>query len=94
MNRDPVDARPPCSEPRCEADAEFFGYDAGDAEWRPICDPHARHRHASLELHAWLESGYMKPVELGEPDGEPPEPRTERASEFRAAVEDAMDWAD
>lgn len=92
MNRD-VDDAPACGEPGCEADAAFFGYDAEDGEWRPICAPHARHRHASLELHAWLESGYLKPVELGEPDGEPAEPRTERASEFRVAVEDAMGWS-
>lgn len=86
--------RPPCSTADCEVPAAFWAYEPEPGRWRPICERHARRRHPSLEVGAWLESGYMTPVELGRPDGPPGEPRGARAAAFRAAVDEAMGWAD
>lgn len=96
MDRDrgPVDPPPQCSKSGCGGDATFFVYDAESREWRAICPPHARQFHPSLEVHAWLESGYMKPVESGNPEGPPPEPRSEREEAFRAVVEETMGWSE
>lgn len=95
MGRDhsTADASPECSESGCVDDAAFFVYSSETKDWRPICDPHARHLHPSLEVHAWLESGYMKPVEMGKPEGDPPGPRGGRAEAFRAEVEKVMGWS-
>lgn len=88
-----ADVLPECSESDCGDDAAFFVYAAESEGWRPICDPHARQIHPSLEIHAWLESGYMKPVERGAPGGPPPDPRDGREEAFRNLVADAMGWA-
>ena len=85
--------RPICSEDGCENDADFYLYDADSVGWRPICASHARRVHLSLEIHAWLESGYMKPIELGEPTGPPAEPSGGRAAAFREMVEETMGWS-
>lgn len=77
----------------CERDADFFVYEAPSEGWSAVCTPHVRHRHASLELQAWLESGYLKPAELGRPDGPPPPPPTERGRLFRNEVEETMGWS-
>lgn len=82
-----------CSESGCASAADFFVYGADSGDWRAICTPHARHLHPSLEVHAWLESGYMKPAELGRPDGAPPEPRSGRGEAFRTVVEETMGWS-
>lgn len=80
-----------CAEPGCRSDASFWLYGPDVDRWRPICDRHARHVHPSLEVQAWLESGYMSPVELGRPDGPPGQPEHRRAAAFRAAIEDVLD---
>lgn len=87
-----ADAYPECATSGCGDDAAFFVYDADAGEWRPICARHARQLHPSLEVHAWLASGYLKPVELGRPEAPPAEPRGGRAAAFRAEVEATMGW--
>lgn len=92
--RDRPDAPPGCSEPGCGDDAAFFVYDAEPGDWRPVCDSHARRLHPSLEVGAWLESGYMRPVEVGPPDGPPSDPRGGRAKAFRGEIEETMGWSE
>lgn len=83
---------PACSTAGCGSDASFYLYEPDEGGWRPVCTPHARRRHPSLEVHAWLESGYLKPVELGMPSDPPGDPATARAAAFRAEVEGTMGW--
>lgn len=83
----------PCAEPGCGAAAAFRLYDPGDERWSPVCERHALAVHPSLELGALLESGYLKPVELGPPEGPPGEPRTARGEAFREAVEELLGWS-
>lgn len=58
-----------------------------------MCEQHALAVHPSLEIGALLESGYLRPVEVGEPDGPPDEPRTARAAAFREEVEGLTGWS-
>lgn len=88
------EAPPACDEPGCGRDAAFWWYDGGHDEWAALCDVHARHRHPSIEVRAWLESGYMRPVELGRPDGPPAEPELERGRAFRAEIDALLDRSD
>lgn len=83
---------PECTEPGCAADAAYWLYSVPRATWHPICRKHAELLHPSLEIHAWLTSGYLKPIELPEPTGYPEEPAEDRAKEFRAIVTDTMHW--
>lgn len=80
--------------PTCVACAEpgsFWSYDAAAKRWEPYCKRHLRTRHPSLEVAAWLESGYARPIEVDpEPPGEPELPRT---AHFRVMVEEAMGWS-
>lgn len=76
---------------QCEAAAEFWLYDRTDGAWRPLCERHVVRRHPSIELHAWLESGYAKPIELDRPAGPPSPPRHGRGVAFRALVEDVLE---
>lgn len=78
---------PPCC--RCEAAADFWLYRSGD--WQPRCERHVVHAHPSIELRAWLESGYAKPVERGRPEGPPADPAHGRAAAFRELVEGILD---
>lgn len=80
-----------CDEPGCGRDGSFWWYDRDGDEWSPVCDVHARHRHPSVEVRAWLESGYMRPIELGRPEGPPPEPGLERGRAFREAIDALLD---
>lgn len=93
MTRSPD--RPPgeagCGVADCRRSASFWIYEPDAGEWSPVCQPHAEQRHPSLEIHAWLESGYMKPIELGEPTAPPQAPRG-RSAAFRELVEEAMGW--
>ncbi len=74
----------------CETPGDFWSYDASTAQWEPYCERHLRTRHPSLEIAAWLESGYARPIELDRaPPGEPGLPRTVH---FREMVEAAMGW--
>lgn len=91
MDPDPL---PACSAPDCAADASFYVYADDAGAWQPVCPPHARRYHPSLEVHVWLESGYMTPAELGRPDGPPEPPPGDRARTFRATVEEAMGWTE
>jgi hypothetical protein len=88
------DASAACSNPRCERDAAFRVYDRDRGRWRPICLPHAERLHPSLEIQVWLESGYMRPIELGIPDGPPGEPDRVRGAAFRDEVERLMGWSE
>lgn len=82
-----------CREAGCGSDAAFRLYDPGRAAWRPVCEQHALAVHPSLEIGALLESGYLRPVEVGEPDGPPGEPGTARAAAFREEVEALTGWS-
>lgn len=83
--------RPPCSRRDCDTAADFRLYHPEDG-WRPICERHAVSLHPSLEVHAWLESGYLRPIELAVPEGPPAEPADERTAAFRELVEEAIGW--
>lgn len=93
-DRPDEEAPPACAEPGCGRDGSFWWYDSDGGAWRPVCGIHARHRHPSLEVHAWLESGYMRPIELERPDGPPPEPEVERGRVFREEVDALLDRSD
>lgn len=80
-----------CGAADCGAAAGFRFYDRDADAWRPLCERHALAIHPSLELHALLESGYLRPVEVGEPDGPPTDPPTDRGRAFREAVEELLD---
>ncbi len=84
---------PGCGEPGCDQAADFRLYDPELGAWTPVCRQHALEVHLSLEIGALLESGYLKPVELGEPDGPPGEPATARAAAFREEVEKLTGWS-
>lgn len=81
-----------CTREDCDHDADFWLYHPGDDRWRQLCDRHTLQLHPSIEVNAWLESGYAKPVELGRPEGQPASPRDGRPAEFREIVDRAMDW--
>lgn len=87
------DRLPPCSEAGCDITAAFWLYDPRAGSWRPICDRHARHAHPSIEVRVWLESGYMTPAELGEPDGPPAEPSGGRQTAFRSIIDETIGWS-
>lgn len=87
------DELPPCAEADCGRDASFWRYDRDDDRWHPVCAHHAEHLHPSLEVHAWLVSGYMRPIERGRPEGPPPEPAVERGRAFREEVDALMGWS-
>ena len=82
-----------CSTAGCGADAEFRLYDPEADGWTPICRQHALEVHLSLEIGALLESGYLRPIEVGEPEGPPGEPGTARAAAFREEVEALTGWS-
>lgn len=82
-----------CDELACERAAAFRLYDPEAGEWSPICEQHALEVHLSLEIGALLESGYLKPVEVGAPDGPPGEAGTARAAAFREEVEALTGWS-
>lgn len=83
----------PCRDVDCESSASFRLYEAEGGTWRPVCEQHALAVHPSLEIGVLLESGYLRPVEVGEPDGPPGEPRTARAAAFREEVEALTGWS-
>lgn len=83
---------PVCNEPGCAGDAAYWLYSVPRATWLPICQKHAELLHPSLEIHAWLTSGYLKPIELPKPTAPPVAPDEERAKDFRALVTDTMNW--
>lgn len=87
------DGRPNCAGEDCGLEAAFWWYD-GAGLWWPVCDRHAQHLHPSLEVHAWLESGYMRPVERGQPAGEPAEPSVSRGRAFRDAIDELLGWGE
>lgn len=83
-----------CSTDECSGAAAFYVFRPPTRTWRPLCAEHLRDLHPSLERTAWLESGYARPVELGEPDEPPPVPPTDRAGAFREIVDGAMGWSE
>lgn len=86
--------QPSCAETDCDRDSSFWAYDAETQGWEPTCRYHAQDRHPSLEIGAWLESGYLKPIELGEPSGPPEQPASQRAVRFRAEIKQLMEWGE
>lgn len=82
---------PPCTGSGCDSDADFWVYDSDEDGWQPVCSQHTVQLHPSLEVRAWLESGYASPIELGRPDG-PSQPPAGRPTAFREMVERAMGW--
>lgn len=88
------DARPPCSRQGCEEAADFWLYHREDGRWRSTCERHTVYRHPSIEVNAWLESGYGKPIELDRPEGPPAAPPGGRAAAFRDIVDEAMGWSE
>lgn len=92
MSDDP--ARPiDCREADCERAAAFRLYDPDIGAWSPVCRQHALAVHLSVEIGALLESGYLRPIEVGEPTGPPGEPATARAAAFRDEVEALTGWS-
>lgn len=79
---------------RCEATAAFVVYEPVNDVWRALCEQHTRTLHPSLEVKAWLESRYAKPIEFGHPETPPDEPVGGRASAFRELVDSTMNWDD
>lgn len=75
---------------RCDATAEFWLYRPDEPAWRPLCERHVVGLHPSLELHAWLASGYAKPAELGRPRGTPAEPESGRGAAFREIIDETL----
>lgn len=84
---------PACGIAGCSTDAAFRFFDRDADAWTPRCERHALEIHPSLELHALLESGYLRPVEVGPPDGPPGPPVTPRGAAFRETVEELLDWS-
>ena len=85
--------REPCTRPDCPRAGDLWVYHASENRWHPLCERHTRRLHPSLEITAWLESGYARPVELGRPADTPPTPPSDRAAAFREIVDHAMGWA-
>lgn len=81
-----------CRNSTCSRDAEFWCYVAPRGAWEAICHTHAEQLHPSTEIKTWLFSGYMKPIELGRPDGPPGAPETGREAAFRAEIDGVMNW--
>ena len=82
-----------CGEPGCGRGSDFRLFDPEAGSWTPVCRQHALEVHLSLEIGALLESGYLRPVELGEPEGPPGPPATARAAAFREEVEALTGWS-
>lgn len=92
MSGDHADADaddPPCRQ--CGDPAAFWLSRPDEPAWRALCERHVVHAHPSIELRAWLESGYARPIEVGRPAGPPDEPRHGRAAAFRELVEEVLD---
>lgn len=89
----PIDG-PECGTAECREPAGFWLFHVPADEWRPLCPRHLREVHPSVEIRAWLESGYAKPAELGRPESPPSAPAGGRARGFRSLVDDALDWDD
>ncbi len=85
---------PGCTRQECPRAAGFWLYQCDSDGWEPLCERHTRDRHPSLEIHAWLESGYAKPVELAKPTNPPTTPQDPRTAAFRDLVTDAMNWTE
>lgn len=84
------DTEPPPTCRRCDASAEFWLYRPDDPGWRPLCKRHVVHLHPSIELRAWLASGYAKPTELGRPRGPPTEPVDGRGAALREVIDEVL----
>lgn len=83
-----------CTRHRCGGDADFWFYHPLEECWRPFCERHTLQRHPSIEINAWLESGYARPVELGTPVEPPTTPSDDRTAAFRDLVDRAMGWVE
>lgn len=88
------DERLVCGTSGCEESADFWQYTPTDDQWGPYCSRHLIHLHPSIELKAWLESGYARPAERGKPNSPPPSPQGGRVTAFRNLIETTVDWTD
>lgn len=84
--------QPPCGADGCTEPAAFYVFDGVAGDWRPRCGVHTEQLHPSLEVHAWQAAGFLKPVELGRPQGSPSDPASDRAEHFRREVRRVMGW--
>lgn len=93
-NSTPDAPGPACSRRDCDAAADFWLYRPGGDRWRPLCERHVVHLHPSIEVNAWLESCYAKPIELDRPEGPPGVPPGGRGAAFRELVDETMGWTE
>ena len=82
----------PTNEPACVVDGcarspAFWIWPPATTTWEPVCSVHLRIAHPSLERKVWLESGYARPIERGQPTEPPTDPATARAAAFRELLE-------
>lgn len=82
-----------CTGQHCDLSAAFWLYHPVEDRWRPLCERHTLQLHPSIEINAWLESGYAKPIELDPPNEPPATPRDGRTAAFREIVDRAMGWS-
>lgn len=80
-----------CARRSCAREADLWVYHPIEGRWRSLCERHVLELHPSLEVNAWLESGYARPAELGPPDGVPSPPDDERTAAFRELVDEALE---
>lgn len=83
---------PVCHVSGCANESDFWVYQPEQAQWESVCRRHLIELHPSLEVKAWLESNFAKPIELDRPSSPPDAPKTARATAFREIVETAMEW--
>ena len=81
----------PCAHHSCAREADLWMYHPVEERCRSLCERHVLELHPSLEVNAWLESGYARPAELGPPDGVPSPPDDERTAAFRKLVDEALE---
>lgn len=93
LDEHPVEPDEVCETRPCERPVAFWAYNGETERWRPSCEHHLRAQHPSLEVAAWLESGYAKPAALPRPAEPPAAEAPARAAAFREIVEAAMGWA-
>lgn len=89
----PANSQPACASTDCAESAEFWLFYPPNNQWRPYCGRHLIHLHPSIELKAWLHSGYARPIERGKPESPPASPESGRVAAFRDLIQETVDWA-
>lgn len=80
-----------CGTMDCADPAAFWVYDQPSDRWSPVCRRHLVEHHPSLEVHAWLTSGFARPIETSPPNGIVDDV-PQRTIAFRDIVMSAMGW--